>query len=428
MSFNRAFNEHIKYSADGALQVNGVSVEAIAKEYGTPTYVYSLRRIVERYRAVLGAYSKKLPSVSLHYSMKANSNLAVIRTLLDEGAGVDCVSGGEVFKALKAGCKPELIVFAGVGKTEEDVDYAVKEGVCWFDVENEHELDHIASAARKHAKEVNVALRINPDVEADTHPSIATGHGSAKFGLPLQIVKTILGQAATSWPELRFKGLHLHIGSQLKSTDSTKKAIMQSLDYLQDFRSQFTHINIGGGIPINYGAKGALPTEEDFAAAVAPLLEGFHVMLEPGRSIVGDAGVLLTKVLYRKDQDGQRMLIVDTAMTELMRPALYQAVHPVGAVQETPGVTKEQMERFTIVGPVCESTDVLAKNVPLSDVSAQPGAMLALLGCGAYGACMASNYNARPYIAEVGVDKSGAAKLIRRRQEWSALITDEIMI
>ena len=389
-------NESIHY-IDGALYIDGVPAAQIAEQVGTPVYVYSQRRVLRRYGALKDAFSNLKAHV--HYSAKANANLALLRALVEAGAGIDAVSGGEIARALAAGCAPEDIVFAGVGKTPAELREAVQQGIGWFNVENVDECRLLNQFAAEAGERVRVALRYNPDVQANTHPNIATGHKGAKFGLNQDDLLHVL-KHASDYPNLDIAGLHVHVGSQLGDTAATVQGVQAALEIIADYPELRT-INIGGGFPADYdGAEN--PSYDDFARALEPLLSEYEVIIEPGRSIVADAGVLLTQVLYTKAQGGVQLAIVDASMTELMRPALYGAVHQVVPLMRD---MDKPTAPITVVGPVCETTDVLAKEVMLPQM--QQGDLLAILDVGAYGMVMANNYNQRPRPPEVMVEGDG---------------------
>lgn len=412
------FNDSVRYR-DQQLVIDQVPVQEICHAVGTPVYVYSLRRILHNYHAIQAAFRPAQPHI--HFSMKANGTLAIIRALAAAGAGVDTVSGGEIYKAIVAGVDPVMIVFAGVGKTTAEIRYALDVGVGWFNVENVQEVHLIQQiAASLGRSEVHVALRYNPDVTANTHPFIATGHGAAKFGLTAEAIRHLLDRQ-TDFPALQMCGLHLHIGSNLKDTQATAQAVQQALDLIRPYPN-ITTLNLGGGMPTAYRPDEPLPSFADFAQAILPLIEGYQLLLEPGRAVVADAGVLITKVLYTKYQGGQRMAIIDASMTELIRPMLYQAHHEIVPVQ-----IEAKAPRFPIQvhGPVCETTDVMGRDVPLPAL--EPDDLLAIMTVGAYGSVMSSNYNARPRPAEVLVQEDGLTwKVVRRRESWSDLIQGEI--
>ncbi len=406
-------NNHVKY-VDGVLHVGSIPVSTLAQNHGTPTYVYSLDRIRENYQRIISAFANL--NIHAHYSIKANGNLTILKTLLDLGAGFDAVSAGEIYRALQAGAKPDQIVFAGVGKRQDEISYALEQGIGWFNVENALELDHINAAASRYGVDsVKVALRLNPQVTANTHPYIATGHGGAKFGLTAETIMDILNRQM-DFPVITFAGLHVHIGSQLHDVEATVEAVGKAVDLVKPF-PQIRTINIGGGLPVAYTSETHLPGYTEFSAALEPILRDYDVLLEPGRSIVADAGILVTELLYVKRQAGQIFYIVDASMSELIRPALYQAHHEIVPVQQGHSTLNAH-----IVGPVCETTDVLGRDVPLPEL--EPGALLAILTTGAYGNVMASNYNARPRPAEVVVDGQECF-VARRRETWQELIEAE---
>jgi len=405
-----AFNSSIRY-CDGRLHIDSLAVEAIAQATGSPVYIYSLKRIVENYRRLRAAFAPL--QAQLHYSVKANGNLDILRALQAAGASFDCVSGGEIFRVLQAGAPAAQIVFAGVGKTRAEIVAALQAGVGWFNVENALELEYIDQAAAELGlQSARVALRFNPQVTAKTHPYIATGHGGAKFGLTATVIRRLLDERVR-YPRIHFAGLHMHIGSQLGDTQATLRALEKALALIRPY-PELRSINLGGGLPVAYRSDAALPTLDDFAAALAPQLRGYNVLLEPGRSIVADAGLLVAELLYVKRQAGQLFYIVDASMAELLRPALYGAQHEVAPLRPRPG----RPEVAQVVGPVCESTDVLARERALPPL--QVGDKVALLTAGAYGLAMASNYNARGRPPEAVLDISGKRWWTSRRRETYA--------
>ena len=410
-------NESIHYR-NGSLHVDSVPVTDIVRTVGTPVYIYSLRRALNNLWRIKAAFAAL--DTHIHYSAKANANLAVLSALIEAGAGVDTVSGGEIYKALQAGAAPENIVFAGVGKSISEIQFALEKGVGWFNVENVRELDFINEYVEKLGRTgIKIALRLNPDVTANTHPYIATGHGGAKFGLTADVISDVLKQQ-DRWLNLDFSGLHLHIGSQLGDTLATQKAVQKALDLLAPYPHMKT-LNIGGGMPARYDSKAELPSFEAFANDLAPLLKDYTVLLEPGRSIIADAGILVGQVLYTKNQAAQTIAITDASMTELIRPALYQAKHEIVPVAESTDATQPTQ----VVGPVCETADVIGRDIPLPTLT--EGDLIAALTAGAYGAVMSSNYNARPKPAEVVVEADGETwRVTRARETWDDLIAQEI--
>jgi diaminopimelate decarboxylase len=321
-------------------------------------------------------------------------------------------------------------VFAGVGKTIDELRYALEQGVGWFNVENVLECQLIDDLCQEVGqKSARVALRFNPDISAKTHPYIATGHGGAKFGLSADVISNLLA-SRQAYPHLRFEGIHVHIGSQLHDTGATVRAIQTALDLIAPYPNIRT-INIGGGLPVAYQTNEAIPSLQEFAQALTPLLKGREVILEPGRLIMADAGVMVVKVLYVKAQAGQTFVITDGSMAELIRPALYQAHHEIVPMSISPNnahdgrPSRNSNHVAQVVGPVCETADVLGRDVLLPDV--QPGDLLAILTAGAYGMVMASNYNARPRPAEVVVTEQGNRwEIARRRETWDDMVRLEV--
>lgn len=416
-------NESIRYR-DEKLFCDDVSIADIVAETGTPVYIYSQRRILSNLRHIQTAFAALNPHI--HYSAKANANLAILRTLVQAGVGIDAVSAGEIHRALLAGAKAEEIVFAGVGKTADELTYAIEHGIGWINAENVSELQLINVIASKlDCPPVRVALRFNPNVTADTHPNIATGHGGAKFGLSAEVIREILVKQA-EYPHIQIEGIHIHIGSQLHNTSATQQAVEATLELIAPYPTIRT-INIGGGLPVAYHPEEHIPDWEAFATALAPLLKGHKVMLEPGRSIIADAGILVASTLYVKEQAGQTFLIIDASMAELIRPALYEAHHEIVTVKEPSANTYGEMatQHYHVVGPVCETTDVLGRSVRLPRM--QPSDLVAVLTAGAYGMVMASNYNQRPRPPEVMVLEDGKSwQIVRRRETWDDLTRYEL--
>ncbi len=401
------FNTSIRY-VDRDLTIDSLSVDDIIQEVGTPTYIYSLRQAVQNYHQLKSAFSEL--DIHIHYSAKANGNLTILKTLADEGAGVDTVSQGEIYKAIRAGFKPEDIVFAGVGKTPQEIRYALEQGLGWFNVENVLELDHIQSIAENlDVASVQVALRLNPQVTANTHPYISTGHGGAKFGLTAEVIESILTRQS-DYPNIKFAGIHLHIGSQLGDTNATIESVEKALQLIKPYDS-IRYINLGGGLPAAYRFDEEIPSIEAFAKSLIPLLKDYKILLEPGRSIIANAGILVTDVQYVKRQAGQTFYITDSSMTELIRPSLYQAYHEIVPIKQS----DRELTVAHIVGPVCESADVMAKDRQLAVLYV--GDKLAVMTAGAYGMVMASNYNARLRPAEVVVNLDGKTWSIARQRE-----------
>jgi diaminopimelate decarboxylase len=383
-----------------ALCLGGVSLTAIADQVGTPVYVYNAEAIRERYRSLDTALAGMPHRIC--YAVKANSTLAVLRILRDLGAGADIVSAGEMSRALAAGFAPERIVFSGVGKAAAELRQAVRARLGHLNVESVEELHRLAAIAEEERIDVAVGIRVNPDVTTDTHPYISTGKSGIKFGVP---VDQVLGAAAfiAGHPRLRLTTLAMHLGSQLSDTEPFRQGIGHLIELAEQLRGTGTHaiqvVDIGGGLAIRYADEPQMDPVT-FAEAVVPLLAptGYTVYLEPGRFLVGSAGVLLTEVLYRKHSGGKEFVVVDAGMNDLVRPSHYQAYHEIVELE----ASERPTVRADVVGPVCETGDFLALGRTLPDVAA--GERLAVLGAGAYGFVMASNYNSRPRPAEVVVD------------------------
>jgi|GEM_PF-11998 diaminopimelate decarboxylase len=408
------FNDSIQYR-NGTLYCDDCAVQEIAAQVGTPTYVYSLHRVLANYTRIKTAF----PQADIHYSAKANNHRPILETLIHAGTGIDAVSAGEIHMTRRAGAKSQDIVFAGVGKTMGELYYAVSRGVAWFNIENVEEASALNAIAGELQTTVRVAPRFNPEVTANTHSHIATGHRYAKFGLSAEAISYLLNDR-DRLPNLRFEGLHIHIGSQLGDTMATRQAVQIALDLIAPYPFIRT-LNIGGGFPATYLASESIPAPDDFASVILPLTKDYALILEPGRSLVADAGMLLMRVQYIKRQGGKTFVILDGGMTELIRPMLYEAQHVV--VPVTPRVGEAEL--VTLVGPVCESTDILAADVLLPPL--EVGDVLAVLTAGAYGMVMSSNYNARLRPAEVVVLPNGDEwRLSRRRETWEDLVRCEV--
>jgi len=408
------FNSSIRY-VNRRLTVDQIDIASIIAQVGTPAYIYSRRRIRENFHRLERAFAPL--SARLHFSVKANGNLDILRALNEIGAGFDCVSGGEIYRALKAGAKARDIVFAGVGKTRDELAYAITSGVDWINAENPGELDHIeAIAAELGAQPVKVALRLNPEVTAQTHPYMATGHGAAKFGLTASVIRDVLSRQA-QYQRIDFAGVHMHIGSQLGDMRATLDAVDKLVALIRDY-PRIKTINLGGGLPVAYRFDEKIPPPDGLAAALARRLKGYDALLEPGRAIVADSGLLVAEVLYVKQQAGQRFVVVDASMAELIRPVLYGAHHEIVALRQA----ADETVMTQVVGPVCESADLLGRDRQLPPLEA--GDKVALMTAGAYGMTMASNYNARPRPVEVIVDGE-RWRVSRRRETFDDLVRNE---
>jgi diaminopimelate decarboxylase len=402
------------------LQCDGVPLDELAASHGTPLYVYSASTIADRYRAVDSAF-EGYPH-RLHYALKANSTLAIARLLRRLGAAADANSGGEIEVALRAGFTPPEIVFTGVGKTDPELAQAIALGVRSINAESEGELERIDALASARNIRARVALRVNPDIDARSHPHISTGKKTNKFGVALADAREICLRMRGR-KGIEIVGLHSHVGSQITDLEPLRRAaeaLVGLTRELSDAGLAIEHLDIGGGLGISYDGQ-PVPTAAEYAAAVLPIVRqsGLAVILEPGRFLVGAAGVLVTRVIDVKPQAGQKyFVVVDAGMTELMRPMLYGAYHRIEPVRTTarPAVVCD------LVGPICETTDTLGKDRKLPKPEA--GDLMVVFDTGAYGSVMASNYNRRPMPAEVLV-QDGAASLIKRRQTIDDLVALE---
>jgi diaminopimelate decarboxylase len=405
----------------GEFYCEQVPVSRIAKEVGTPCYIYSHATLIRHFHAYDGAF-KNIPHI-VAFAMKANSNLAILRLMAKEGSGVDIVSGGELFRALKAGVPAAKIVFAGVGKDPGEIAEALKADILMFNVESSAEIRAINEVAASIGKKARIALRINPDVDPKTHPYISTGMKKSKFGIAADRALEEYKMAA-SLSHIEVVGVHAHIGSQLTEVtpfvDSLKK-VVGLIGTLKAQGINIRYLNIGGGLGITYSEEKP-PLPQDLADAISPIISdlGLTLVMEPGRVIVGNAGILVTKALYLKEGEAKSFVIVDAAMNDLIRPSLYGAYHEIKPVNEEAGHRAKQ--QVDIVGPVCESGDFLAKDRLLASV--KPGELLAVMSAGAYGFVMASNYNSRPRVPEVLV-KGGEIHVIRERETYEDLVKRE---
>ncbi len=407
----------------GELYCEQVPVSRIAKELGTPCYVYSHATLVRHFKAYDNAF-KNIPHI-VAFAMKANSNLAILRLMAKEGSGADIVSGGELFRALKAGIPASKIIFAGVGKSAEEIRDALKADILMFNIESSAEIHALNEVAASVGKKARIALRINPDVDPKTHPYISTGMKKSKFGIAADRALEEY-KMASSLSHIDIVGVHAHIGSQLTDVtpfvDSLKK-VVALIDTLKGQGINIRYLNIGGGLGITYDAEKP-PLPQDLADAISPLVKdlGLTLVMEPGRVIVGNAGILVTKALYRKEGEAKTFVIVDAAMNDLIRPSLYGAYHEIRPLDEA--AARRDKQQVDIVGPVCESGDFLAKDRLLATI--QPGELLAVMSAGAYGFVMASNYNSRPRVPEALI-KDGEIHVIRARETYDDLIKGEVI-
>ncbi len=403
----------------GELYCEGVAIERIAKEVGTPCYIYSHATLTRHFRAFDRAF-QDVPHI-VAFAMKANSNLAILRLMAREGSGADIVSGGELYRALQAGIPAQKIVFAGVGKNREEIRYALEQDILMFNVESSDELRAVDEVAAELRQRARVALRINPDIDPKTHPYISTGLKKSKFGISADRAVAEF-KLALSLKHVDVVGVHKHIGSQLTDVtpfvDALKK-ILSLIETIKGHGADIRYVNIGGGLGITYSDE-VPPHPEALAKVISPLVRDLKCVLimEPGRVIVGNAGILLTRVMYNKTSDAKRFVIVDAAMNDLIRPSLYGAYHEIRPVKET----RAKPVTVDVVGPVCESGDFLAKDRALPEV--KRGELLAVMSAGAYGFTMASNYNSRPRIPEILV-KDREVHVIREREAYADLVRGE---
>ncbi|MBI5638843.1 MAG: diaminopimelate decarboxylase [Nitrospirae bacterium] len=403
------------------LYAEDVPVRVLAEEYGTPLYIYSCNTILRHFRAYDEAY-KTFPHI-VCYALKANTNGSILRLLEKNGCGADIVSGGELFRALRAGISPDKIVYAGVGKTEEEIRYALRSKILMFNVESSDELKELDRVAGKMKVKAPIALRINPDIDPRTHPYISTGMKEHKFGISIEEAIENY-RLASRLKNIAVVGVQKHIGSQITRISpfvDAMKRILTLLDELKRQKFDIRYLDIGGGLGISYLDERP-PQPADVAKKLLSLVNGrkLTLVMEPGRSIVGNAGILVTKTLYLKKGEGKEFVIVDAGMNDLMRPSLYDAYHHI-----VPVVKRKRAEiTADIVGPICESGDFLAKGRKIARVG--HGEYLAVMSAGAYGMSMSSNYNSRPTIAEVMV-RDGRHSLVRERESYEDLVRDEIV-
>ncbi len=406
---------------NGELYCEGVPVKTVAQRVGTPFYLYSSNTLSNHYRAFESAFAG-VPHV-ICFAVKSNANSAVLRLLGREGGGADIVSGGELFRALRAGIDPKKIVYAGVGKRRDEIEYALKMDILMFNVESGDELLAIDRAAKEMHATARIALRVNPDIDPRTHAYISTGLKENKFGIPIEQALEYY-QTAKKLSNVEVVGVHQHIGSQITEVRPFVDAIEKIVGFIKNLREagiNIRYINIGGGLGITYKDE-TPPHPQDLSRAIQPLLKdcGCTLVLEPGRAIVGNAGILITRALYHKSSGEKNFLIVDAGMNDLIRPSLYEAYHDIRPVMEA--APSAEKKAFDVVGPICESGDFLAKDRELPTVN--QGDLLAVMGAGAYGFSMSSNYNSRPRIAEVMV-KGNEFFIVRDRETYNDLIRGE---
>ncbi len=402
------------------LHCEDIPLERLDKAQGTPCYIYSHAALIRHFRAFDRAFASVPHLVA--FAVKANSNLTILRLMASQGGGADIVSGGELFRALRAGIPPDKIVFAGVGKNRREMHDALEAGILFFNVESSAELRALNDAAHAMSTQARVALRINPDIDPNTHPYISTGLKKSKFGIGAEDAVEAFALAA-SLPCVQVVGVHAHIGSQLTQLSPFVESLHKVVELIETLQSRgmpIRYLNIGGGLGITYSNE-TPPHPAAFADAVTPLLRQTRceIIMEPGRVIVGNAGILLTRVLYTKETGAKKFVIVDAAMNDLLRPSLYDAHHDIVPVCRRPDAPDDTVD---VVGPVCESGDFFARNRTMPAVTA--GDLLAVMSAGAYGFTMASNYNSRPRVPEILV-KGGESFVIRERETFADLIRGE---
>jgi diaminopimelate decarboxylase len=429
---------HSFHYRDGHLFCEDVDLTVAAEKFGTPLYIYSAGTVLDHYTRLDAALAPLDHLIC--YAVKANSNRAILKLLADAGAGFDIVSGGELFRALKAGADPGKCTFAGVGKRREEIEYALDRGVYSFNVESEAELDYINEIASGKSRRAPIALRINPDVAAETHAYISTGKSENKFGIGLDRAAQIY-ERASKMPGVAIRGVQMHIGSQITEAKPFAAAIEKIARLVRELKSKYKiqFFSVGGGMGIIYrralesgsgtwwhehdGEPSAFSVRDYANTIVPPLRElGVRILVEPGRFLVGNAGVLLTRVLYIKETGRKKFAIIDAGMNDLIRPALYESYHQIVPVVQ-PSMSRNKTEKMDIVGPVCESGDFFGQDREMPEL--RPGDLLAVMSAGAYGFVMASNYNSRPLPAEALV-RGDQVALIRKRQTVEDLVGDEI--
>ena len=414
---------HYFSSKRGSLYCENLGVRSLASKFGTPLYIYSAKTILSHFLKLKSAFSSLKPLIC--YSVKANSNLSLLKLLTSKGSGLDIVSGGELYRAKRIKCPAKRIVYASVGKTDIEIRDAINYGILMFNIESLPELARVNKISGIYKKKTKVALRFNPDVKPGTHAYITTGKKETKFGMDEGTIKRIFA-SRNKYPNLKIVGIHMHIGSQITKGAPFVETFKKANRVIRELKSKgikLEYLNIGGGLGIVYD-KEKPQTAKEFAKKVLPLLKdsGLKIVLEPGRFIVGNAGILVAKVIYVKETTHKNFIIIDAAMNDLARPSLYGAYHKI--VPLTKDLSKKLAKSADIVGPICESGDFLGKG---RKIKTKAGDYIAVLGAGAYGFSMSSNYNSRPRVAEVLV-KNGRAYLIRKRENYSDLIKGEVII
>ena len=416
---------------NGGLFCEGVAVADIVAQVGSPVYIYSQESFVERYRALQKAFSDVVDT-TVCYSVKCCSNIHILRTLAREGCGFDVVSGGELFRVIKAGGDPKKVAFAGVAKTDAEIRYALEQGIMLFNVESEAELENINRLAGEMGKVAPVALRINPDVDAKTHAKTTTGKKENKFGIDFVYAMQLVSRLS-KYANVRLKGIDLHIGSPVNSLEPYAEAVEKALDFLKTCPAGVEMIDTGGGFGLLYNEED-VPDFCEYARVIAGPVKaaGKRLVIEPGRSIAGNSAILVGQVQYVKKTGIKTFYKIDAGMNDLIRPAMYDAYHFIWPVRSDDLPESRLFANFgggggivmpaDVVGPICESSDVFCKNRPLPEM--QRGDLVAIFSAGAYGFSMSSNYNSHPRVAEVLVD-GDSFRVIRRRESWDDLVAAE---
>ena len=404
---------------NGRLWCEGIPVETIAEKVGTPFYLYSYNTLVRHFTVFEKAF-EGIPHL-VCYSVKANSNLTLLRLFTSLGGGIDVVSGGELYRALKGGADPKKVVFSGVGKRGDEIEYALNTGILMFNVESLQELYTINEVAGRIGKKAPIAIRVNPDIDPKTHPYISTGLKKNKFGIDI-LRAPMAYQAASKLPNLQVVGIDCHIGSQLVEVEPVVEALKKLKRLVQDLRKEgmeIQYLDLGGGLGITYEDEEP-PHPVEYASSILEEAKGFGctLILEPGRVIVGNAGILVARVLYRKENEEKRFVIIDAGMNDLVRPSYYGSHHQILPVKED----KREEVVVDVVGPICESSDFIAKERRMSMVDS--GELIAVMSAGAYGFSMSTNYNSRPRVAEVLV-RDDKMYVIRKRENYEDLVRGE---
>jgi len=406
------------------LFVEDISFQTLASRYGTPCYVYSKKYLVEQFDDYKNAF-QDYPQTTICYSVKANSNLSILKVFKEMNSGFDIVSGGELERVIAIGANPKKVVFSGVAKSSEEVGKAIEFGILFFNVESFDELEAINKIAKNTKHVAGISIRVNPDIDSKTHPYISTGLKSSKFGIPIKQSFEIYREAK-KMKNIELIGIDAHIGSQIFDLDPFEDSLerLENLYFkLKDENINIDFIDIGGGLGIKYKDEDRPPSKKEFAQRIIRRMKKINcrLLLEPGRSLVGNSGYLLTAVVYKKNNYEKNFLIIDAGMNDLLRPALYGSYHKIKKVIQS----QENEKIYDVVGPICETGDVIGQNVPIND--AELGDILVIHSVGAYGATMSSNYNTRPRIPEILVS-GHKASLIRKKETISQILENEIIV